>query len=348
MQMHSRWQRLQFTFHYASTLSALRSVVRPAHHHLHSTMLLLYLYPSWCGRWHVCHLHSTMLLLYLDVPCFFVMFKLIYIPLCFYFIAFTECSLLLSMMIYIPLCFYFIPTDYFPAASRLPFTFHYASTLSVFFLLYVPAQFSFTFHYASTLSVYLYFSTSFAPIYIPLCFYFITTSRSEDPVRNWEFTFHYASTLSGSPVIYQNRKNIFTFHYASTLSMKELVRELAVSIYIPLCFYFINAAVYSWLTGEDIYIPLCFYFIPSPISTSFFFNTRILFVHPVSTLDSPQKSSSSHFTKYEFSLIFQALSISQQFSSISGRQSQEITCLIIIHSPELLRYPLLISAFKYD
>ena len=121
-----------------------------------------------------------------------------------------------------------------------------------------------------------------------------------------------------------------------------------IIIYIPLCFYFI--CIRPDVDGgmSVIYIPLCFYFIPSPISTSFFFNTRILFVHPVSTLDSPQKSSSSHFTKYEFSLIFQALSISQQFSSISGRQSQEITCLIIIHSPELLRYPLLISAFKYD
>ena len=119
-------------------------------------------------------------------------------------------------------------------------------------------------------------------------------------------------------------------------------------IYIPLCFYFICGTVFASGADSLIYIPLCFYFIPSPISTSFFFNTRILFVHPVSTLDSPQKSSSSHFTKYEFSLIFQALSISQQFSSISGRQSQEITCLIIIHSPELLRYPLLISAFKYD
>ena len=119
-------------------------------------------------------------------------------------------------------------------------------------------------------------------------------------------------------------------------------------IYIPLCFYFIKIPGTGTRNVTHIYIPLCFYFIPSPISTSFFFNTRILFVHPVSTLDSPQKSSSSHFTKYEFSLIFQALSISQQFSSISGRQSQEITCLIIIHSPELLRYPLLISAFKYD
>ena len=69
---------------------------------------------------------------------------------------------------------------------------------------------------------------------------------------------------------------------------------------------------------------------------------------PLSSYLSSQKSSSSHFTKFKFSLIFQALSISQQFSSISGRQSQEITCLIIIHSPELLRYPLLISAFKYD
>ena len=53
----------------------------------------------------------------------------------------------------------------------------------------------FTFHYASTLSV------EFAPIpdrpgyiYIPLCFYFILT-RSQGSGPTIKFTFHYASTL---------------------------------------------------------------------------------------------------------------------------------------------------------
>ena len=141
-------------------------------------------------------------------------------------------------------------------------------------------------------------------------------------------------------------------------------------IYIPLCFYFIAEPPPHRTDRGAIYIPLCFYFIdrrtggdrrgagftfhyastlsrpPFPL---LFSSIQVYFLStPLSSYLSSQKSSSSHFTKFKFSLIFQALSISQQFSSISGRQSQEITCLIIIHSPELLRYPLLISAFKYD
>ena len=86
-QEHVDYKRLieKFTFHYASTLS-VESVGRMIPDaDLHSIMLLLY-------RWLFSSLH----------------FKIIYIPLCFYFIALTSLA------------------DGFASA----FTFHYASTLS--------------------------------------------------------------------------------------------------------------------------------------------------------------------------------------------------------------------------
>ena len=67
-----------------------------------------------------------------------------------------------------------------------------------------------------------------------------------------------------------------------------------------------------------LYIPLCFYYIPLLFSPSIFFNTGTLFVYLLSSLISFQKLSTFHFTKYKFPLIFQALSISQQFFAIGG------------------------------
>ena len=141
----------------------------------------------------------------------------IYIPLCFYFIKYTEVEEILEILftfhyastlsgltprpltpvfrIYIPLCFYFIPTAPLLWSGRCVFTFHYASTLS----LPSPNQWNavtlFTFHYASTLSrtrcrlwaqetnlhstmLLLYLKQQTAPVLVSL------------------FTFHYASTLS--------------------------------------------------------------------------------------------------------------------------------------------------------
>ena len=137
-------------------------------------------------------------------------------------------------------------------------------------------------------------------IYIPLCFYFIAIS----------------SAIAG----------------------------INIHIYIPLCFYFIRMCHVLAKTERGIYIPLCFYFIGAPslrgsrrhLQFTFhyastlsrprfpllFSSIQVYFLStPLSSYLSSQKSSSSHFTKFKFSLIFQALSISQQFSSISGRQS---------------------------
>ena len=122
---------------------------------LHSTMLLLYPEKPDSIRSGTIYLHSTMLLLYRkNLSCMGIS-GIIYIPLCFYFIRirqYIECQsnynlhstmLLLyphcctvvqriDVNIYIPLCFYFIPGSLLlRSCLSIPFTFHYASTLSV-------------------------------------------------------------------------------------------------------------------------------------------------------------------------------------------------------------------------
>ena len=162
------------------------------------------------------------------------------------------------------------------------FTFHYASTLSkalVFFNVKTP---EFTFHYASTLSGAPREERTSGLIYIPLCFYFILF-----PERVRMRLKHLHSTML---LLYQglsdrnaHGKAGFTFHYASTLSDNSLRWQDLRSIYIPLCFYFINCyfikfhVIYNNLHSTMlllyrffnlifrrslfIYIPLCFYFI---------------------------------------------------------------------------------------
>ena len=142
--------------------------------------------------------------------------------------------------IYIPLCFYFIGRGHRVRGSgHSSFTFHYASTLSVWksqgsetgkhlhstmLLLYPRGRRKMTgdeLHLHSTMLLLYLFPASYSPdsyfIYIPLCFYFIDQ-------------FHVFSFLPLQ----------FTFHYASTLSSAWMraIRCMEL-IYIPLCFYFI-------------------------------------------------------------------------------------------------------------
>ena len=62
-------------------------------------------------------------------------------------------------------------------------------------------------------------------IYIPLCFYFISSSIWLTHLK-LKFTFHYASTLSCTEPSYAVMHSLFTFHYASTLSIRYVPREL--------------------------------------------------------------------------------------------------------------------------
>ena len=122
-----------------------------------------------------------------------------------------------SVSIYIPLCFYFIYLCIILSYAFSAFTFHYASTLSITdkFL----HTHSMNLH-STMLLLYQVLNNGFQcthPIYIPLCFYFISPSGgSLLPVC--AFTFHYASTLSGVPAAEKTTEG---------------------NIYIPLCFYFI-------------------------------------------------------------------------------------------------------------
>ena len=157
--------------------------------------------------------------------------------------------------------------------------------------------------------------------------------------RKWLFTFHYASTISSSA------ENIpFTFHYASTISLKSKINFLTFTqalhstmlllyllwiIIISVSILSLHSTMlllypkvlYLLYANRLLYIPLCFYYIPFLFSPSIFFNTGTLFVYLLSSLISFQKLSTFHFTKYKFPLIFQSLSISQQFFAIEDRQS---------------------------
>ena len=106
-------------------------------------------------------------------------------------------------------------------------------------------------------------------IYIPLCFYFISSSIAAQICASASFTFHYASTLSKESwtwshsaynlhstmlllyrariVVYVWCSIVFTFHYASTLShLTAITSFLFMPIYIPLCFYFIRCCFRYW------------------------------------------------------------------------------------------------------
>ena len=76
----------------------------------------------------------------------------------------------------------------------------------------------FTFHYASTLSLWqlknpvLLLNLHSTMLLLYRIWYIISVSGAD------QFTFHYASTLSNAPMIVCLNLFIFTFHYASTLS----------------------------------------------------------------------------------------------------------------------------------
>ena len=82
----------------------------------------------------------------------------------------------------------------------------------------------------------------------------------------------------------------FTFHYASTLSQLTGGSRIDISIYIPLCFYFIRWIPIIVYICNIIYIPLCFYFIgvthgKNPQVIADLHSTMLLLYHPKNTLN---------------------------------------------------------------
>ena len=231
------------------------------------------------------HLHSTMLLLYLMFLINLLMRLQIYIPLCFYFIpswrrlssrsrsylhstmlllypVLRSSHLFLLKNLHSTMLLLYRRPEGFPSQGPGKFTFHYASTLSVFHHVLNPAESLFTFHYASTLSLSVWIvSSQSSSIYIPLCFYFI--GNTAVPSRIFpSFTFHYASTLSGLIALMSpNPERIYIplcFYFICLTCDQD---HLLVFIYIPLCFYFILRCAFPHVASDIIYIPLCFYFI---------------------------------------------------------------------------------------
>ena len=168
-----------FTFHYASTLSAVAALV---------ICLADCIYIPLCFYFITLEELNSNKISGIYIPlCFYFIFTRrcaiftrsnIYIPLCFYFIQDPFNSLLGHFRIYIPLCFYFISLAILFTAVMISFTFHYASTLSIERGAFARYLARFTFHYASTLSCLGGAGKPLAIIiYIPLCFYFILISR---------------------------------------------------------------------------------------------------------------------------------------------------------------------------
>ena len=121
-------------------------------------------------------------------------------------------------MIYIPLCFYFI-------GKRQ----HWHDTV---LHIYIPLCFYFINRYET-------WNLIISNIYIPLCFYFIFSCTTLNAV-SMKSTFHYASTLSDMGRFVYRLKNYL--HSIMLLLYRGSGRGNSpdCSIYIPLCFYFIN------------------------------------------------------------------------------------------------------------
>ena len=207
----------QFTFHYASTLSLI------LHIRFNTVCVFTFHYASTLSESDdktlgiQCNLHSTMLLLYLQEHEWSNTVRIIYIPLCFYFIGNSPPTLCTYLHLHSTMLLLY-PEPHFATARHKK---HLHSTM---LLLY-----------------HRILKRRMRPfkIYIPLCFYFIVNTDSEQELRVG-FTFHYASTLSWCVQFVLWSEWLFTFHYASTLSGFDSVWwDFIRRIYIPLCFYFI-------------------------------------------------------------------------------------------------------------
>ena len=141
-------------------------------------------------------------------------------------------------------------------------------------------------------------------------------------------------------------------------------------IYIPIWFYFNDYSSKSKCINVHIYIPIWFYF-NSMQSRQVTYNPIFTFQYGSTSIRRPKSPLNpvflttilstffSHKIQYiiitifyhlffHFSLIFQQLSTSQDFHFTSGRQSQEITCFIILYTPHFFWYPLFIPALEHN
>ena len=242
-----RWSRISkstgantFTFHYASTLSWRMSFTLPS---VLIYIPLCFYFITAChvaavpGHKFTFHYAST---LSRQRHCKSFTDLSIYIPLCFYFIQKALIEVMYSFKnLHSTMLLLYPSVPLLATLAKITFTFHYASTLSRTIFWPGPPN-----SYLHSTMLLLYHPAGAARalidrIYIPLCFYFIACDFS-GLVSGTAFTFHYASTLSQGIA----RLLSWCFHLHSTMLLLYLMRPVndvsSMSIYIPLCFYFIG------------------------------------------------------------------------------------------------------------
>ena len=197
-------------------------------------------------------------------------YSVIYIPLCFYFIAvvppmssagsgsftfhyastLSHVSVLLisCILIYIPLCFYFIWVTGYDINDYDKFTFHYASTLSD-----LANRLTWTMIrdlHSTMLLLYRSLRTcecgDWNWIYIPLCFYFIS--------RQHKMAVRYLQIYIP-----------LCFYFI--LSLSEWMRTLLMNLHSTMLLLYRSRSGIRSKCNSWIYIPLCFYFI-APTSSA--------------------------------------------------------------------------------
>ena len=240
------WQKRtrSFTFHYASTLSEIGSRGGVHFHNLHSTMLLLY--PT--ANLFACNSYF----IYIPLCFYFILADAgilqqtisIYIPLCFYFILPRFSGSLPESRIYIPLCFYFIEVE---CEDLKPQEINLHSTMLLLYR-YLSAWMRATRSnlHSTMLLLYLIPTAAFIrdfSIYIPLCFYFIVgvdttqTEFNSDLHSTMLLLYRYTFFIAMTTDLYLHSTMLLLYRpYIKTKSS-------ACSIYIPLCFYFIENAL---------------------------------------------------------------------------------------------------------
>ena len=125
-------------------------------------------------------------------------FKLIYIPICFYYFELMELIIRSQMLFTFQYVSIISLCPYLPMRCIRPFTFQYVSIISDQFSEYRKDKFAFTFQYVSIIShpARLLAKGKFT-IYIPICFYYFELVR-KPAVRDGRFTFQYVSIISFS------------------------------------------------------------------------------------------------------------------------------------------------------
>ena len=255
-----RQRRGPFTFHYASTLSALRIGRRYREMNLHSTMLLLYRASPDCTS----HSKAKFTFHYASTLSVYASEGVRFEP-PFTFHYASTLSLLLRIVSY---CIKHLHSTmlllYRPSlmVTSIPFMDLHSTML----LLYPSPGAAWNLPIANLHStmLLLYLTALFHP-----------------PSVFSSFTFHYASTLSGLFYLLPGSVAEFTFHYASTLSRVPHPQLFGwCLIYIPLCFYFIKYTPLSVQVAVPNLHSTMLLLYPSPFSPSIFFNTSILFVYP--------------------------------------------------------------------